>query len=186
MVSWGLKSIFALPLPDELRAAGHSQFLTNLSLMVTLLHLSASLVLGRPNNYLFLVSLILETIVASIYWVLKIVAANLILPEDAFIPLRIDLTIHLFPIVWLLMDLLLNQTQPIRVRKPVAAGLCFVLTLAYYIHLKLLIKPPAVYPYPFLNISPAATNAIFAAVGLVAFGIYLLYAQVHAPPAKHK
>ncbi|KAL3229236.1 hypothetical protein RNJ44_02323 [Nakaseomyces bracarensis] len=123
-----------LPLPPVLKKAGHKQFFTNISLVVTMINNVANILnyliqksvgidkkrKNKPfianlseivSRHLTLpLALVLETVVPLVYWPLRIFFANLILtldtdqPDRPLIPLSIDLAIHFFPFVFLITD----------------------------------------------------------------------------------
>lgn len=123
-----------LPLPPTLKKAGHKQFFTNISLVVTMINNVANIVnyliqksVGIDKkrkekpfiaNFSELVSrhltlplaLVLETVVPLVYWPLRLFFASMILtvdtdaPDRPLIPLSIDLAIHFFPFLFLITD----------------------------------------------------------------------------------
>lgn len=99
-IYYGLRYLFTkAELPSRLAKAGHSQFLTNLSGMLTIAYfMFNNILLFLPEskiqnnilvsrlrsfveNYLLCMVLALESIVSFVYWTLKIFFVHLILPE---------------------------------------------------------------------------------------------------------
>lgn len=131
--SWGLYKATRIILPANLSNAGHKQFLTNISVVATIVSNIASI-----HNYfiqrtthddcshanpcrrkvranfisrqiILPVALVLETIVPVVYWPLRLFFINLILQgvKDSSrspIPIPVDLAIHFFPFVALFSD----------------------------------------------------------------------------------
>ncbi|CCH42987.1 putative membrane protein [Wickerhamomyces ciferrii] len=193
ITSLALNAIFSLPLPKELESAGHFQFLTNLSLIFTIITILSniitviypnSLILGL-NIYLNAITIILETLVALIYWILRIFFIYLIIPKgvkpENFIPLYIDMSIHLFPITFLSIDYYLIKFKNFNINSKIVFGLVIGLTSSYWILLESLIKPPASYPYPFLNVDTKERVIIFVIVGVFGFLFYQISNNLHKP-----
>ncbi|ODV74620.1 uncharacterized protein CYBJADRAFT_166419 [Cyberlindnera jadinii NRRL Y-1542] len=191
--SWGLSFITSSPLPEQLAEGGPWQFLTNLSLALSLIAIISNyvVILFKPtaltlklNATLNASSLVLETLVALIYWTLKIFFMALIVPEnvtkDKFIPIQVDLTIHLFPVFYLSTDYCFNRTDAFRLPLLFVISMVGTLTGAYWLILEALVKPPAHYPYPFLNVEESERMKIFVAVGLLALAFYHIYEYIHA------
>jgi hypothetical protein len=192
LATWGLVGIFQRDLPEQLAQAGHWQFLTNLSLIVTitaivsnyLVMLSDSNGLSKLNIVLNASALVLETLVALIYWVLKLFFIKLIVPHNVpvenFIPLPLDLTIHLFPVTYLSNDYYLNRTDSFRLPLLFVIAIVSSLTTAYWYILEALIEPPAHYPYPFLNVETEERAKIFVVVAILGLVFYQVYEYVHS------
>lgn len=204
--SYGLYSCSSIVLPPSLRQAGHKQFLTNLSAAVTILTNLCNVVnffVQRGNfkskgicNFVsrhaaLPLALVLESIVASIYWPLRLFAMQLILqdvPKEGVspIPLRVDISIHLLPITFLLCDHYLSGTgQKFKISFKTAWIIITALGLGYKKYLSLLIDPDSIqaYPYPFLNVQEPKRTIIFIAVTTFSLLYYVLY-QTYPPTPK--
>ncbi|CCH58937.1 hypothetical protein TBLA_0B00940 [Henningerozyma blattae CBS 6284] len=131
--SYGLNRASALPLPPTLAKAGDKQFLTNISVIATILSNIAGICnyfiqrrqhkdykIGYPcdgkkranfvsRHLLLPLALVLETIVPLVYWPLRLFFINLIMQgadevDHYPIPVLVDVAIHLFPFIALFAD----------------------------------------------------------------------------------
>lgn len=192
----GLVAILELPLPPMLATAGHKQFLTNISLACSLAsfavaiaaHLARSDQLFEASQVVHITATVLECLVSLVYWPLRLLFRDLILPPDASIPMRVDLAVHMAPALFLLADYFLFLPSWKLPRRAVY-GLISALTVVYWFWLAYLIDGSSVYPYPFLNIPTQWRILVFASVANIAFGVYLLIQQAHfrvLPPLQGK
>lgn len=184
--TYGIIKVTNLQLPAHLEAGGPWQFLTNLSLAYSLVvfivgflaHLIKCKRLYAVKNYLHPIALALETIVAGIYWPLRLFFLHLLAkdPSKFNLPLRVDLSIHLMPVVSLLIDYLVFM--PKWTLSAVGAFFnCFILTTGYWFLLKSLVDfdNGGEYPYVFLNVENERLRmTIFSTVGIVAFVQFLV------------
>lgn len=183
---YGVYAIVSLPLPSHLEAAGHWQFLTNLSLLYSLVvfalgfvaHVSRNRTLYHIKNTIHPVGLVLESIVAGVYWPLRLFFLHLLAkdPSKFQLPLRVDLAIHLMPVTSLLVDYLVYMPRW-TITTPAALTAVVGLTGAYWFHLKRLVdlETGAEYPYAFLNVENDTQRAvIFGTIGLVSFVQFLV------------
>lgn len=195
VVGQGLYRCSQIQLPPSLASAGHRQFLTNISAAVTLVNSLSNVfdfvvqsAVSRlwARHFTLPIALVLESVVASVYWPLRLFAMHLILqqppvPGHSPIPLSVDLSIHLAPVVGLLIDhYWTGQGEKFRVSYKVAWLVVLVLGYGYKCWLELLIKPPAAYPYPFLNVEEPKRTVIFCTVTSFSMVYYVLY-QRHPP-----
>lgn len=184
-------TILTLPLPPHLVDAGHWQFLTNLSLVYSLAvfvvgfiaHISKSEKLFKLKNNLHPIGLALESIVTMVYWPLRLFWLGLLVEDTSVypIPMPADLSIHLMPVVSLLIDYLVFMPRW-TIRTRTAFGMCCALTLAYWCLLEYLvdIENGSSYPYAFLNVPHNGLRAlIFAVVGGSAFLQFLLMSKIY-------
>ena len=202
--SRGLFKCTQLVLPPILSQAGHKQFLTNLSLVVTLISNSLNIInwfvqRSHPNNFQFVfnyvcrhfilpIALTLETIVPVIYWPLRLFAQTLIMqdvPRDKPYPLSIstDLSIHLFPFLFLLSDHYLSGFgSKFEISNTKAWVIVSSLGLCYFKYLSFLIDPSKgqAYPYPFLDVEEPMKTIIFIVVSTVSWIFFILY-QIFPP-----
>lgn len=191
VASWGALEIFGRPLPPQLATAGHWQFLTNLSLVLTCVSVGVNIIsttlgskfLRGVSTALTASALVAETLVAIIYWTLKLFFVSLIVPAnvtpDRYIPLSIDLTIHLFPVLFLSIDYYLLRNTGFRIPLLGAVGLVLALTVSYWFVLEALVVPPAHYPYPFLNVDEGERIKIFGVVAMCGVVFYQVYEYLH-------
>ncbi|OVF10548.1 hypothetical protein A9F13_02g03773 [Clavispora lusitaniae] len=178
-------------LPPHLAGGGHWQFLTNLSLLFSLMvfavgfvgHLSKSAALYNLKNSLHPIALVLECVVTSVYWPLRIFLLHHLVkdPSREMIPLSIDLCLHLVPVVALMVDYIFFMPRW-TITPSNAFCACIVLTSLYWFFLKSVIdfENGGEYPYMFLNVETDLVRAlIFAAVGLVGFVSFLFFRTVY-------
>lgn len=192
VLAWGIKSILIRTLPEQLAEAGHWQFLTNLSLVLTAVAQSSNYltiltdvdVFRKLNVALNAAALVAETLVSSIYWTLKLFFMPLIIPENVpkqmHIPLHLDLAIHLFPVMFLSADYYFNRTDSFGLPPLLVLALVITLSGGYWCVLEALVKPPAHYPYPFLNADFDVRLKIFSVVAILGFVFYQVYEYFHA------
>ncbi|KAI5964263.1 uncharacterized protein KGF55_002205 [Candida pseudojiufengensis] len=178
-------------LPPHLKDAGQWQFLTNLSLIYSIItfiigflaHLFKNQTLFLIKNDLHPIGLALESIVAGVYWPLRLFFLNLLTkdPSKFKMPIVTDLSIHLMPIISLLIDYLVFMPKwTISINTALAFVVSF--TTFYWFLLKNLIdlEKGGRYPYEFMNVEKESERIIvFVVVGTVAFGQFLLMRQVY-------
>lgn len=189
--TYGIVSIVNIELPPHLAQAGPWQFLTNLSLVVSLVifiigflaHITKSDALFELKNKIHPIGLALESIVAGVYWPLRLFFLHLLTknPSKYMIPLKVDLSIHLMPVVSLLIDYLIFMPRWTLSTRG-ALAIVSALTTAYWVLLSKLIdvSSGAEYPYVFLNVeNDHLRMAIFSIVGLTAFLQFLAMRKVY-------
>lgn len=182
----GLKTVTNYELPLVLASAGHKQFLTILSLFVSiatfalsvLSHLTKSQKLFTLKNDVHAIATTLETIVSGVYWPLKLFFIKMILDREKIAPLSVDLAIHLVPTVTLLVDFYCFMPNW-KVNDGAAMSIVALLTVAYWQWLNYVMDETSVFPYPFLNVSFKARLLIFDVIGSVAFGNFLLQKWIY-------
>jgi hypothetical protein len=178
-------NILTCVLPPHLAGGGHWQFLTNLSLIYSMVvfglgfiaHLTKNQRLFAVKNTIHPIGIALESIVALIYWPLRIWFIHLLANDPSLmtIPLSIDLSIHLMPLVSLLIDYLVFMPKW-TIRTSTALMICTAFTICYWVLLKYLIdvENGGVYPYAFLNVDTELQRGIvFCMVGLSTFCQFL-------------
>lgn len=187
----GIYFVTHRPLPEKVAAGGPWQFLTNLSLALTAVSISTNIVASVvPNKVtrfasavLAAAALVAETLVALIYWTLKLLFLELIVHEGIakkdFIPLWLDFTIHLFPITFLSIDYYVMRRVGFGLPLALVLALVPALAVAYWCVVETLVKPPAHYPYPFLNVEREERLKIFAAVAMSGVVFYHVYEYLH-------
>lgn len=184
-------NILHTELPAHLAKGGHWQFLTNLSLVYSMVvfavgfvaHLTKSPALFHLKNTIHPIGLALETIVAGIYWPLRLFFLHLLLKDVSKfkLPLSTDLCIHLMPVVSLLIDYLVFMPKW-TIRNETALILVIFLTTGYWALLRRLvdIESGAQYPYAFLDVGSEEKRAlVFAVVGAVAFSQFIFMKKVY-------
>lgn len=197
IVSYGLSWCSTIELPPSLRDAGHKQFLTNISAAITILNNVSNVVnfaaqrsgLKHGSTSFWArhvtlpVALVLESVVASVYWPLRLFAMHLIMVDNpeknrSPIPLSVDLAIHLAPITCLLYDHYLSGAgSRFRISTRTAWPVVLLLGFAYKSLLETLIDPEAgqAFPYPFLNVREPIRSVIFALVTSFSLVYYVFY-----------
>ncbi|CAD1811761.1 uncharacterized protein K4G60_g3380 [Candida parapsilosis] len=188
---YGYHKITTIQLPPHLEDAGHWQFLTNLSLVYSLFvfivgfiaHITKSQTLFLFKNNLHPIGLALETIVAGVYWPLRLFCLHLLTkdPANFNLPLTTDLCIHLMPVVSLLIDYLIFMPRW-TISNNTALGFVVLLTTFYWFLLDNLIDVDngGSYPYEFLNVEKDGQRIfVFAVVALVAFAQFLFMRRVY-------
>lgn len=199
--SFGLHQCALIVLPPTLSQAGHKQFLTNLSVAATILNNVANIAnyfiqrnkntktkYGSESDFIsrhvtLPLALVLESIVATVYWPLRLFAMELIVQDAPArgaspIPVKVDLSIHLFPIVFLLCDHYLSGSGcKFQLSRLHSWLVITALGLGYNRFLNHLIDPTSIqkYPYPFLNVDEPLKSVIFVAVTSVSWLYFLLY-----------
>lgn len=205
--TWGLWKCTKVVLPPSLSQAGHKQFLTNIAVVVTILNNVANIVNGvvqaissddkvkrrwyHISRHVTLpIAMVLETIVATVYWPLRLFALHLIMQDVAKgrapIPWEVDVAIHLLPLVNQLYDHYFSgYGSKYRLSHKVSWLIITSLGLAYNRYLHYLIEPNGVqsYPYPFLNVDEPLRSIIFVTVTSISWLYYLMY-QMFPPKAK--
>lgn len=188
---YGYQQITSIQLPPHLQDAGHWQFLTNLSLVYSLFvflvgfvaHITKSHTLFLFKNNLHPIGLALETIVAGVYWPLRLFFLHLLTkdPSKFYLPLSTDLCIHLMPVVSLLIDYLVFMPRW-TISDNTALGFVVLLTTFYWVLLDNLIdfENGGSYPYEFLNVEKDSQRIlVFAVVAAVAFAQFLFMRRVY-------
>ena len=192
---WGLIGATAVHLPPSLAGAGHRQFLTILAVCVTIgnnvINVAAQL---RPGPQLSFysrqltlpVALVLETVVAVVYWPLRLFALPLIMHnvnDGSRMPLRVsvDCAVHLLPLVYLAVDYLVVERKPFEMSYKKAWVIVTVLGLGYKRYLSVVVDSAAgaVYPYPFLDVQEPYQSAIFVIVTTFAWAVFCSYRKIH-------
>ncbi|RCK65065.1 hypothetical protein Cantr_00992 [Candida viswanathii] len=188
---YGMTNVFVLELSEDLQGGGHYQFLTNLSLIYSVVvftiglmaHATKSQVLFELKNNLHPIGLALESIVAIVYWPLRLFWLELLTktPENFALSLSVDLCIHLMPVVSLLVDYLVFMPRW-TIKTNTALGLITLLTTGYWFLLKYLVDTEngARYPYAFMDMeSDGLRMVVFGVVGTVAFVQFLFMRSIY-------
>lgn len=184
-------TITYIELPPYLQTAGRWQFLTNLSLVISLVvfalgtvaHATRSNQLFTIKNALHPIALVLELVVTLVYWPLRLVFIHLLVsdPSRKFIPMFVDVCLHLVPGVALVTDFFCFMPR-LTVNNRDSFGVCMLLTFMYWAWLKRLIdvENGGQYPYNFLNVDAELTRVmIFVAVGAAGYGAFLLLRRLY-------
>lgn len=178
---YGLLGVVKNELPPYLASGGHWQFLTNISLVISLLVFFLGIVAHATKNRkafvlknnIHQVATSLEFVVTMIYWPLRLFLLHLLIkePSKKLISWPVDLAVHLVPLVSLLLDYLVFMPKW-TIKREVAFLLSTSLSLIYYAYLNVLIdfENGGSYPYAFLEVeSEFLRLVIVLIVGLVGF-----------------
>lgn len=195
--TYGLNSILDLELPPHLLKAGHWQFLTNISLLFSLVVFSLGIAahllklndIFRLRSVLHPVVLTLESVVTVVYWPLRLFWLPMLVKDSQrLIPWKVDVSVHLVPFAALLVDFLFFMPRW-TIPTAVAFFECILLTFLYWVHLSFLVDEAsgASYPYEFLNgESNAVRGIIFVVIGLLGFGMFVLIKRIYDIVAAEK
>lgn len=180
-----------IELPPYLATAGRWQFLTNLSLAISLVvfalgavgHAIESPKLFSIKNAIHPIALVLELVVTIVYWPLRLVFIHLLVsdPSRKFIPMFVDICLHLVPGVALVTDFFCFMPR-LTVNNRDSFIICMLLTFMYWAWLKRLIdvKNGGQYPYNFLNVDTELKRAvIFVTIGVAGYGAFLLLKRLY-------
>ncbi|SCU80063.1 LAMI_0B00672g1_1 [Lachancea mirantina] len=202
--SWGLWQATKVQLPASLAQAGHKQFLTNLSVAATLCNNICYFIAFLPPKRItsprlryvarqltLPVALVLETVVAVIYWPLRLFFLPLIMhgvKDGSRMPLslKVDCALHLYPALYLAADYFFASLEPFQITKLAAWLIITALGFGYKRYLEILIDTDAgdVYPYPFLDVAEPYRSGIFVIVTAAAWSIFCVYRKIHRGHAK--
>ncbi|KAI5952744.1 hypothetical protein KGF54_003611 [Candida jiufengensis] len=101
--SSGLYDCFNQQLPPYLVRGGHFQFLTNISLILTIIYIITVLLNIQDTIILYNIVINLEFIVTSGYWTLHYILPSLLNTKSLPSTFTLDFKIHLFPYLYLLL-----------------------------------------------------------------------------------
>lgn len=192
---WGLKTELNNPLPPQLQEAGHYQFLTDLALIVTVLSIVSNYLIMIPEigedfftvqltAILNATALVFESLISSIYWTLRAIDPTLLFPDNEeeriILTTALDLTIHLFPVLFLSSEFFLNRSTrfPLKYQTVIAAISFFL--IVYWVILESVVKDPYPYPYEFLNVDPITRAFVFVFIASLGFTYYLAFEFFHS------
>lgn len=194
---YGLYKCTSIILPPKLVQAGHKQFLTNISLFICIIQeittfVSCSYYKDKNQKIKFLaeeillpISLVLESVVTSVYWPLKIFFTHLIYQKNPnyaqknrneYLPLHIDMCLHLFPFIGMLVNFFYFKKDKFVIKNnTIVLSICYVFGWTYILWLKFLIPEGAKYPYPFLDIEEPYKTLIMLTVTNVGFAFLKIF-----------
>ncbi|AJU18975.1 hypothetical protein H817_YJM1419H00203 [Saccharomyces cerevisiae YJM1419] len=199
--TWGFVRATSVVLPPSLSKAGHKQFLTIISIIATIINnaVNISNYYIQRNNKMNLetkkksdfisrhvtlpVSLVLESIVATVYWPLRLFFVNLIMhgvesTAKTPFPMTVDMAIHLYPILYLLADHYLSGSgTKFKLSNKNAWLIVTSLAFSYFQYLAFLIDAGQgqAYPYPFLDVNEPYKSIIFVVVATITWAYYVFY-----------
>ncbi|OUM53816.1 hypothetical protein BVG19_g3137 [[Candida] boidinii] len=191
LISFGIgtNALFTLlsyVLPPQLATAGHFQFLTNLSLLLSIIFWFFNIINHIvKNNYLEQFKLItlwvattLETIVFLVYWPLRLLAPGLIIAGE-YIPLWVDLSIHFVPFFTLTVEYYCFS-KPCTLSFSTLSTICYTLTTVYWVWLHSKMDETSSFPYPFLAVKTDVRVIIFFVIGSTALSCILLNKLIYS------
>lgn len=206
--TWGFVRATSVILPPSLSKAGHKQFLTIMSIIATIINNAVNITnyyiqrnskmnleTKRKSDFIsrhiaLPVSLVLESIVATVYWPLRLFFVSLIMhgvksTAKTPFPITVDMAIHLYPILYLLTDHYLSGSgMKFRLSNKHAWLIVTSLAFSYFQYLAFLIdaEQGQAYPYPFLDVNEPYKSIIFVAVTTITWAYYVFYQKF---PPKH-
>lgn len=89
----------------------------------------------------------METLISALYWGLRAIDPELVVPKELELPLPPDLSFHFVPTFMLLIDLLL-LSPPWAISAVPALGLSLAIAFAYWFWIELCYSNNGFYPYP--------------------------------------
>jgi FAR-17a/AIG1-like protein len=127
------------PNPISSAYGWHFQYLTIIGLLMALFtflsglisDLTGSTLFFRVKNILSICSAPLECLISTLYWGIRAVDPSLVVPKELELPLNVDLSFHLAPAVFLLVDLLFFS-PPWAIGFVPALGLSTVIAVGYW------------------------------------------------------
>ncbi|EDO16392.1 hypothetical protein Kpol_1051p43 [Vanderwaltozyma polyspora DSM 70294] len=207
IVGWGLNQGTQIKLPASLRDAGHKQFLTNISVIATLIcsivnatnyfvqrdievfsnHFKQKF--NHFSRHVFLpIALVMETLVPVVYWPLRLFARHLIMqdvPDNIRnpIPISVDLAIHLFPTIFLFSDhYFTGYGSRFEITNQRAWLMVTVLGVGYnrWLYYLIDLSKGQAFPYPFLGVAEPYRSLTF--LSLTSFTWVLFWMYQKFPP----
>lgn len=133
----------------------HFQYLTiiglSLATITFILGLLADITLNRQlflfKNILSCCSAPMETLITTLYWGLRAIDPELVVPKELELPLPPDLSFHLIPTAMLLIDLLF-LSPPWAISALPALCLSLGIAFTYWFWIELCYTRNGFYPYP--------------------------------------
>ncbi|ETN38457.1 uncharacterized protein HMPREF1541_06492 [Cyphellophora europaea CBS 101466] len=142
------------------RAYGwHFQYLTIIGLLLATLTFSfgvfADVTLSRrlfqAKNLLSMTSAPMSVLISLLYWGLRAIDPELVVPKELELPLPPDLSFHLAPAAFLVVDLLLFS-PPWTITVGPAFGLSAVIAFGYWFWIEHCFRQNGFYPYPIFEL----------------------------------
>lgn len=163
--------------PNQINQAygWHFQYLTIIGLTLAtvtfiiglLADFSLSPELFAGKNVLSMCSAPMEVLVSILYWGLRAIDPELVVPKELELPLSADLSFHLAPSVLLLIDLLF-LSPPWTITIVPAVGLSVLIAFLYWYWIELCYSYNGFYPYPiFAMLEPSQRIFLFLGSAMV-------------------
>lgn len=176
----------------------HFQYLTIIGLTLAtitfVLGLLSDLTLSRrlffAKNVLSCCSAPMETLISALYWGLRAIDPELVVPKELALPLPSDMSFHLVPTVMLLTDLLL-LSPPWTIGALPAMLLSLSIAFTYWFWIELCYSKNGFYPYPLFEILDSTQRVgLFAGSAVVmtlsTVMIKWLYGRVNGAEAQSR
>ncbi|KAG1756523.1 FAR-17a/AIG1-like protein [Suillus paluster] len=207
VMAYGFLSLKKLPMDAWIRTqkGGHFQFLTIQGLASAWLTMALSLgcdilpsftALRTAKRASLMISLPLAFVISAVYWSLLLLFPSLILqrpllgsepssslavPELIWIPLKIDLSLHLAPLVALLADFTFFEKKYTRKQVQIGAPLVVLVCGTWYTcWVEYCASYNNTFPYPFLTENPFNIRiGIYTFVSFLAWGCFCLINALH-------
>lgn len=175
------------PNPISSAYGWHFQYLTIIGLLTASLTFLCGFLadifdlpfLFRIKNVLSICSAPLECLISTLYWGLRVVDPALVVPKELELPLPVDLSFHLAPAAFLLVDLLFFS-PPWTISFVPALGLSTVIAFAYWFWIELCFSHNGFYPYPlFAMLDNTQRAGLFAVSAVMMAGSTAAIRQVY-------
>lgn len=153
----------------------HFQYLTIIGLTLATLTFALGLVadlslsarLFAAKNVLSMCSAPMEVLISLLYWGLRTIDPELVVPKELELPFGADASFHLAPALFLLVDLLL-LSPPWTITIVPAVGVSAGIAFAYWYWIELCYRVNGFYPYPLFEVLlPEQRVMLFVASALV-------------------
>lgn len=169
----------------------HFQYLTIIGLTLAMLTfvvgLAADLTLSRQlfllKNIFSITAAPMETLITFLYWGLRSIDPELVVPKELALPLPSDMSFHLTPTLLLLIDLLF-LSPPWAISALPAFGLSLAIAFIYWFWIEICYTQNGFYPYPLFELlnTPQRVGLFVgsaAVMGLSTLVLKLLYSKVN-------
>ncbi|OAP55108.1 hypothetical protein AYL99_10808 [Fonsecaea erecta] len=176
--------------PNHINSAygWHFQYLTIIGLTLAtvtfVLGLLADLTLSRrlfaAKNVLSMCSAPMEVLVSTLYWGLRAIDPQLVVPKELELPLPTDVSFHATPSALLLVDLLLFS-PPWTITAVPAVVLSTAIAFLYWFWIELCYSYNGFYPYPlFALLDQTQRVALFGLSAVVMAGNTVVLKRIYA------
>ncbi|PHH60084.1 hypothetical protein CDD81_2128 [Ophiocordyceps australis] len=178
--------------PFQTAYGGHYQFLTIIGLAASLAafvfaalaDVTQSVALFQIKNAIAVIATPLEVVITILYWSLKAIDPQLLMPDESFaLPRLADLGFHLAPAALLTLDLVLFS-PPWTIPAYAIMALSTTFAFAYWYWVELCFSKNGWYPYPMFGLLSTSQRVLLFAfsallVTLTSGGLKWLYARIN-------
>lgn len=143
--------------------------------------ISGSLTLVKLKNILLYIVCPLETIVSILYWSIVSYDRSLLIPKDRPVPLPLnfDISVHLMPTVYTLIDYLFFS-PPFSLSIGPSLLVYLSIAVSYMLWVEKCYQMNKFYAYPILAILDPIKKTIFYTVAsIISFSCYIVLKMVH-------